>query len=73
MKYTEAKAKALLLTATRQLTHVIYKTDGGYEVAMEKNWTGEIFETVKYEAEKENKPEPKKATAKRNYPTQSED
>lgn len=75
MNYSKTKAKALFLTATRQLDHVIFEINGGYDVVMAKYWTGPIYETVKYEAEKENKIEdkPKKATSKRTYPSETND
>ena len=74
MKYTEAKAKALFLTATRQIDHVIFLTNGQYHVYMKKEWTGEIVETVRYEKLIEDfKPEPKKVAAKRNHSVKDED
>jgi hypothetical protein len=75
MKYTEAKAKALLLTATRQIDHVIFESNGCNHVAMAKHWSGNIIETVKYEAEKteEIKPEPKKTVKSRSNINKVED
>jgi hypothetical protein len=74
MKYIQAKAKALNLTAIRQIDHIIYGTVDNYNVDMAHNWTGEIFETVKYtpDAQTDDKPI-KRASKVRPDITPSED
>jgi hypothetical protein len=78
MNYTkieQAKAQALYLTATRQLDHVIYASNGGYEVTLKKFWTGPIVELVEYKPNEntEDKPESKKTTKGRLNPASTED
>jgi hypothetical protein len=74
MNYSQAKAKALHLTAERKTDHVLFGTHEKCHYAMANYWNGEIIETISYvpEAEK-NTDKPKKSNQSRKNSDNSED